>query len=307
MHTDQNQLKENRLHGTSDFPCAIYQCHSEYPVFYVPPHWHEEIEIIWIVRGGFHLEINMEHYESRGEAFFFINSGELHRLYSKKEGEPIEEYAIVFHPKILSFDSHDAAQIQILWPLSSRTLTLPRVIDQDHPLFSLIRMEYTQILDSISYGQGKPQSLKDRAVYGAAVQLCIKGSLIKILSFLSSHDLLQEYSDGDSRVDAVKMVLTYIREHYREKLSLGELAGVVNLNEQYFCRFFKHAVGKSPLRYVGEFRCHKAMGLLEQTSLTVMEICLETGYHNLGNFLREFRKQTGMTPLQYRKLSKKSI
>jgi len=39
----------------------------------------------------------------------------------------------------------------------------------------------------------------------------------------------------------------------------------------------------------------------EKTDLQVMEVCLECGYNNLGNFLREFRKYTGTTPLQYRK------
>ena len=43
------------------------------------------------------------------------------------------------------------------------------------------------------------------------------------------------------------------------------------------------------------------MLLLQTTDMPVMDICLDCGFNNLGNFLREFKKNTGLTPLQYRK------
>ncbi len=73
------------------------------------------------------------------------------------------------------------------------------------------------------------------------------------------------------------------------------------MNEQYFCRFFKKAIGRSPIEYVNEYRIKQAIRLLEETDLPITDVCLECGYNNLGNFLREFRKVTGTTPLQYRK------
>ena len=48
-----------------------------------------------------------------------------------------------------------------------------------------------------------------------------------------------------------------------------------------------------------------AIHYLKESDLTVTEICLECGYNNLGNFLREFRKYTSTTPLQYRRHSLK--
>ena len=80
----------------------------------------------------------------------------------------------------------------------------------------------------------------------------------------------------------------------------GHLAGLINRNEQYFCRFFKKVIGSTPMAYVNEYRIKQACRLLEETDLSVMDICLECGFNNLGNFLREFRRRTGTTPLQYR-------
>ena len=73
------------------------------------------------------------------------------------------------------------------------------------------------------------------------------------------------------------------------------------MNEQYFCRFFKKIIGKTPVTYINEYRISRAITMLQDTQQPVMNICLDCGFNNLGNFLKEFRKKTGMTPLQYRK------
>lgn len=70
-----------------------------------------------------------------------------------------------------------------------------------------------------------------------------------------------------------------------------------------FAVFFKKAIGMSPIEYLNEYRIRQAVRLLKDSSLPVTEICLDCGYNNMGNFLREFRKYTGTTPLQYRKHS----
>ena len=62
------------------------------------------------------------------------------------------------------------------------------------------------------------------------------------------------------------------------------------MNEQYFCRFFKKALGKSPISYLNEYRIKQAMLLLQTTDMPVMDICLDCGFNNLGNFLRELRR-----------------
>ena len=96
-------------------------------------------------------------------------------------------------------------------------------------------------------------------------------------------------------------ILAYIHQHYGEKFYVHTLAQNAGLNEQYFCRFFKKYIGKTPVAYINEYRIGRAITLLQDTQRPVMDICLDCGFHNLGNFLKEFRKKTGMTPLQYRK------
>ncbi|MEG2773771.1 MAG: AraC family transcriptional regulator, partial [Acetivibrio sp.] len=104
----------------------------------------------------------------------------------------------------------------------------------------------------------------------------------------------------DPRVGVLKKVISFIEQKYQEKIYVNQLAKLANMNEQYFCRFFKKSIGKTPIEYVNEYRIKKAKHLLKDTELSVMEVCMETGFNNLGNFMREFRKYNQTTPLQYR-------
>lgn len=298
LQGQNRQLKEMKAHGSGEFKCAVYHALTEKEGFRVFPHWHEEIEILYLKKGDFHLEINMEHWEAREEGFYFVNAGELHRL---RAAGPCEEYAIVFAPEILESQCHDAGQIQIVWPLINHRLTLPRSIGPQSPVFAQVRREYVQMLGFLEQESGRGAGFLVETSQDAATQLCIRGGLQKILALLYAHSLLGVEQETNERIERVKSVLYYIQGHYREKLSLEILAGVVNVNQQYFCRMFKKAVGRPPLEYVREYRIRKAAELLEHTDMQVMAVCLESGFHNLGNFLREFKKQMGLTPLQYRK------
>lgn len=145
------------------------------------------------------------------------------------------------------------------------------------------------------------QSLRGSSLPSAAGQLLIKAALLNILGLCATHKLLRsERRTGNESIESIKTVLTYINTHYAEKIRLSDLAGLVNLNEQYFCRFFKKAVGQSPVTYLNGCRIRRARQLLLETNLPVTEVCLSCGFNNLGNFLREFRRQTGTTPQRFR-------
>lgn len=308
QQSQPSTLKEIRSHGTSSFPCAIYQTRSAGKGILVKHHWHKEIEILYFWGGKFRLEINMESFYIHSECLYFINPGELHSIFTEISGN-LGEDAIVFSPDILSFDSYDAAQIQLIQPIQKGTMLFPRCILPDHPAFPAILHAFTEIMHSF----GQPLRVKSPSQNSAVTddltsQLYIKSSLLRILAVLSGHRLFMATEKiNDKRIESIKTTLTYIKENYREKIYIRDLAKQVSMNEQYFCRFFKKAIGRSPMEYINEYRIKQAIRLLEETDFPVMDVCLECGYNNLGNFLREFRKYTETTPLQYRKNAMASV
>lgn len=301
MQPQLSNLKEIRPHGTKAFPCAIYQTRSGGKGVLVKHHWHDEVEILYFSGGQFRLEINMEQFMIRSECLYFINPGELHSIITE-QSESLVEDAVVFSPGILSFDSYDATQMQLIQPMLNGNIRFPRFLLPGHPAFGPIYEAFKDIMQSFG------PSARDLTQCDGAVtddltnQLYIKSSLLRILAVLSSHQLFTPMEKNhDKRVEGIKKTLTYIKENYKEKIYIRDLAKEVCMNEQYFCRFFKKAIGRSPIEYVNEYRIKQAIRLLEETDLPITEICLECGYNNLGNFLREFRKYTDTTPLQYRK------
>ena len=295
----KSRLKEGRPHGTSSFPCGIYRTQSVQKGMIVKHHWHEEIEMIHFIKGHFRLLVNMESYEIHDECIFFINPGELHGIISESKSFN-EEHAIVFQPGLLSFEAYDSAQMYLINPLKNQELSFPRCLYPDHPSYASILDCFTDVTDSFGGEEGLEQQ---GDVAGAVItQLQIKASLLKMLATLFQFRL---YSDShrstDTRVELIKASITFIRNHYREKIYIRDLASLANMNEQYFCRFFKRAIGRTPTEYINDYRIRKAISLLDTTNLPVMSICLDSGFFNLGNFLKIFRRYTGTTPLQYRK------
>lgn len=295
-----SSLKEARQHGTVTFPCAFYQADYRHAVpalpFTVKHHWQEELELIHFEQGTYHVEINMNVRKIDRECLCFINSGELHCLYSE---DNYLEQAVVFSPSIIGFESPDAAQTKIIRPLQIHELSFPAFLYPEHPAFHSILTEFTKIRSAFC----KELPFQDQYTVTAVVsQLQIKAALLNILAALEEHELLtMAKPDNNHRIEALKTVMTYIRQNYQDKIYISALAKLVNMNEQYFCRFFKKALGKTPIEYINDFRIRKAILLLQDTELPVMEVCLECGFSNLGHFMKEFKKSTGQTPLQLRK------
>ena len=86
-----SKLKEQKDHGTSVFPCGLYEVFDDAPWDGVKHHWHDEIEILYFMKGSFKVTINMESFSIDQECFFFVNPGEIHsvEVYSPERKKPV--------------------------------------------------------------------------------------------------------------------------------------------------------------------------------------------------------------------------
>lgn len=301
QQSEKQHLKEVRTHGTSIFPCAFYLSlgNTNTARLRVKHHWHEELEIIYLKSGKFRVSIDMESFDINQECFFFVRPGQVHSILALTH--QYEEQALVFDPQMLRFRTYDSIDEHILQPVSQGKLTFPQYLMDSHPAFPALRAEFERISGAFFRNQ---EISSDEQLYPSdmVAKLQIKASLLHVIAFLTDQELMCHTDSQDSqRIDSLKTVLAYISSHYREKLYIQDLASLVNMNEQYFCRFFKNAIGKPPIDYINDFRLNKVIQLLETTELPVTEIGLECGFNNMGNFQRLFKRKTGTTPLQYRK------
>lgn len=102
-------------------------------------------------------------------------------------------------------------------------------------------------------------------------------------------------------IPKINMVFDFVRNNYSERISLKEVADLVNMSPTAFCRFFKYKSQKTFSRFLIEVRIANACKMLLQDDLNTSECCYGSGYNNLSNFHKHFKSVTGMTPLEFRK------
>ena len=100
--------------------------------------------------------------------------------------------------------------------------------------------------------------------------------------------------------EVINAVMTYINNHYREELSLENVAGFAGFSRYYFSRSFKKQTGYSFKDYLCQKRLQVAMDLLIRTNRSLRDVAIESGFGSVATFNRVFREKKGCTPTQYR-------
>jgi len=99
----------------------------------------------------------------------------------------------------------------------------------------------------------------------------------------------------------VRQITDWIAEHASEDFDLARLAARAGLSKFHFQRLFKSAVGVSPSRYHINLRMNLARQLLRETKKSIVDVALEVGYADPSYFAKLFRKETGLSPSDYRR------
>ena len=110
---------------------------------------------------------------------------------------------------------------------------------------------------------------------------------------------LYHQQNHDFTDDRLTKVLHFLTTHYQQKIVLRKVAEIAHLHPTAFCRFFKEKTGKSLSEYVTDLRISYACKLLIEGKFSVSQVCFESGFNNLSNFNRTFKRQTEMTPTEY--------
>lgn len=281
----KSALKENSAHGTASFPLHIYSKVRERD-YHVGYHWHEELEFIFVEEGVIEVTVNSEMVEVVKGQFIFINSGDLHQITSTG---PSIHHAIVFHPQILNFDYPDTSQNSIIAPITKGYLRFPTSTQIDGPLTKYIVDKLITII-------------KTNHIAMALSALSIKIMLLEIILALFERKLFWELQTNvKEKQENIKKVITYIQDNYDKKILLEDLASLLNMNKNYFSKYFHQAIGKTPITYINVYRCEKAAELLKSSDLKVLDISFMVGFENFSYFIRRFKEHKRYSPIQYRK------
>ncbi|MBE3139849.1 MAG: helix-turn-helix domain-containing protein [Thermoplasmata archaeon] len=116
---------------------------------------------------------------------------------------------------------------------------------------------------------------------------------------LASKEYLKiRFTTGNKRIAVIH---EFLMNNYREEVNLKRLAGLVNMAEGSLCRFFKMNMGITIFEYLNQIKIEFACKLLMDHDLSIMEVCLDSGFNNISHFNKQFKKTNGVPPSEYRK------
>lgn len=125
-------------------------------------------------------------------------------------------------------------------------------------------------------------------------------ALSLLFHLISLHESAGEPGPGSPPLQHVKDAKSYIEYNFDKKISVGDVAAAVHVDERYLYNLFIKYEGISPKEYINRQRYAMACRLLTSTSLTVSEIAYATGFADVCTFSRFFAKGMGMSPTKYR-------
>ena len=127
------------------------------------------------------------------------------------------------------------------------------------------------------------------------LQTLANATSIKLLdnSLKNTHEL----DEGQNRINPV---LQYIVENFQESVSLENAADKVSLSVTAFCKYFKKATSKTFMEVVMEYRINYAIQLLINSNKKISEICYESGFKDVSQFHKVFKRNMKMSPFVYR-------
>ena len=266
------ELYENKILRDAELPVQINNNICTKTGLFFSSHWHEHLEMHYIVEGAADFTVSQTVYHTVPGDFLMINSSELH------VGEcvrvPYLAYVVIVEPGDLSpeFGTMNA----IFRPLI-------RGDDYLRGMMTRILSEYT----------GKRPGNR---------QMC-KALVTELMVYLLRNDVAQMLDRHDSvkrkrDLERLNVVLCYMAAHYNEPVSNGQLARLICVSEDRFGHLFREGVGKAPLQYMNEIRLKKAAGLLKSSELTVTQVAEAVGFRDYNHFGRLFRKRYGLTPYE---------
>lgn len=279
-------LKELTKHHTVVMPIACYQTTITQNIHgLIPLHWHDEIQFVFILKGEAIFQIDEDVIVVREGDGLFINSGCLHMAQDKDQSGCVYICLNVSPYFVLSQELYTS----YVKPYVQAT-NLPYLCIDANEVWG------KNILEAILEIY---QCIEQKVQY---YEIDITMKLSSIWKNLIDNGFRLEYIQTEIvKSQRMKQMLSWIHEHYAEKIMLEDIARAGCLSRSECCRYFKRFLKCSPLNYVIDYRIQKSLYLLQQGDSNITEVAYQVGFNSTSYFINKFRDSINMTPLAYKK------
>ena len=279
---------------------VIEACYSrEWNHFDMPPHYHNRVEIMYVLKGSCLVHL----YDYQREAddhivkarqrkvekigpgnFICLDSGVMHKLEVPQTSYMLN---VEFH---LQKDHHALLSLGLLAAASphlrsflERKTTITRGSDEAGILLHLLR----QMIEVFSKGNPEDKALQDILTAEFLLQFS------KIANMDSPDRIALGYAN---------QAASYLALHLSEDVRVENVANSVGIAPAYLQRLFRKTMGMTLIDYLNKLRIQQSKRLLMNTEDSIMDVGIASGFNSRQHFTRVFRTETQMTPQQFRRM-----
>lgn len=242
----------------------------------VPPHWHNEHEIIIPKHPG-RLLLDGKEYTFENGDLMWVNPKQIHSTYLNFGGM---EYHILISPKLLDISANEYS------------LSCPRIVSK----ITSAPQRYMQITDElVSYTTpaGKDDIYK------------IMSRLYELLTMLidDKYYVIEYESSDNIYTDYIKNAIKYIEDNITDKISINDVAGTIGISGAHLMRLFKKYTGFTIITYITNLKLEHAL-LDIQSGAGIADVAYKYSFTDAAYFCRKFKDRYKMSPHRYCKDSK---
>ncbi len=288
IEVDDN-LKENLQYVSSDFPLVIYT--DKFSLFeegYIRWHWHKYLQISYVLQDQICFQVNSKDIILNPQEGIIFNSNVLHQI--KPHNHDCQMISILFDDSLISANEQSLIGKKYV----------DRIIKSNNLNFIILKRDIPWQRDILEYIEETYTVYNNKEyAYELEVVNIINKIWLKIIRNLK--DEIEEINKKISRDDErVKSAINYIKENYKNDISLDDIARSCDISKSECCRSFKRILNISPFEYLMEYRVLKATQYLYSTDESISNICTNVGFNGISYFGKVFKKYMNCTPSQYR-------
>jgi len=245
-------------------------------------HWHEKIELLYLIKGEVVIKCNSLEYSAKKGDLVVVNSNELHQGY--RVSEAAEYYCIIFDTSLLQSRYIDACETKYINPITQNRILFKNKIEKDKAVAKCIH-----------------SLIKEYDAKQIGFEMAVKASIYQLLVLLiRNHVQLvltsKEYDSRMKNLHRFNSILQFIENNYTEKITIDQLCSMVNMSRFHFCRVFKSITAKSLGEYLNLLRINKSEAMLRNSSLNITEAAMSCGFDDMNYFSRMFKKYKKVAP-----------
>jgi AraC-like DNA-binding protein len=258
-----------------EFPVYMGWHSPEEKEEYFPAHWHESLELHYILTGESVIYINQSPVIAKEGDLVICNSNELHQGFCS--AAPMESCRLLFSLEDLSPE------------MDNRGYVFQNHIQKDEVIKQLF-LELCR--EEANQAPGYKQACK-AIVTQLMVHLCRN----YVVQTLSREDTRRQKKNRER----CNRLITFIEANYANPIANQDMADLVHLSKDRFEHFFRENFGLSALQYIQNYRMKMAKKLIKEGNIPISKVAEMVGFADYNYFGRTFRNHYGCTPTQMAK------